>query len=145
MATMQKFGSVELNDYLRMTGRRKPKRRMWRLGAVAGCLCFCSFMAGKYTISLESALSMLDRAPREEWQRKLGVVETQRHVERAIAVLVGVAEDPGRPGEVASWALTNIAKQTLEGMRDLGNLESGNASLNRSNINHLKSMLEGFR
>lgn len=146
MATMQKYGSVDLDDYLRMTGgrERKPKvkRRWWMLGAVAGCLCLCSFMVGKYTISLESALNMLDESPREEWERELGVVMTHRHIEKAIAVIAGVAEESGQTGVDASWALTNIAKQALDEMTNMSSLQHGHPNLNRSNLEHLKALLE---
>lgn len=124
----EKFGDLDLRDYLRIVGRPRGWRRT-RAVVLAGTF-FVAFVAGKYgpwpgkdsrNMSLYEAIAAVDRVPRADWEHENGVVAIGRHVRQAIAKLGGVAHgnDPeaGKAAQYAELELRNAALNIVRSLR----------------------------
>ena len=125
------FGEIPVEDYLKITGRR---RSSWprRVGAAVLGVVFCVLCtaAGDYfnpfygdpsAMTYEEAIEVLQSDPPQKFVADTSMFMASRHAQNFLAVLKRVAEENPRDAENASIYLANIAHTVVEYLVDLRN------------------------
>lgn len=142
------LGELDLKDFLQIVRPKFGWRR--RLGALlAGVACILCFCAGRFgpwsgkgaaNLTLAEALQILDQAPQEDWEHKLGVHAAHVHASRALDALATVSRDPSPAGGDASRSLRHLTRRGIKHVQDLAP-SSAHSEIHHATLQFLRNDL----